>query len=158
MKWLVIKHSSPRISISNIFIYKMSLDLLSSPSTNLSQYLLFLMRALANTPFLCSSMIPFNTQKPLSRITTDPLKNIGASQSNSCPKIIILLLSHLMWILSLHKIYTPHDPCCTTTNCVIFIPKWPQLPWDKHEAWTGEFVCPDAHALIQTICPPRHKT
>ena len=145
MKWLVIKHSSPRISISNILIYKMCLDLLSSPLMNLSQYLLFLMRALANTPFLCSSMIPFNTQKPLSRRTTNPLKNVGAS---SCSNKI----------LSLHKIYTPHDPCCTTTNCVIFIPKWPQLPWDKHEAWTGEFVCPDAHALIQTICPPRHKT
>ena len=48
-----------------------------------------------------------------------------------------------MWtILSLHKIYTPHDPCCTTTNHVIFIPKWPWLPWNEHEAWTGEFVCP----------------
>ena len=43
---------------------------------NFGQYLLFLMRALANTPFLHSSLIPFNTQKPLSRITMNPFKNI----------------------------------------------------------------------------------
>ena len=51
----------------------------------LHQYLLFLMSALTNTPFLCNSIITFNTQKPLSRITMNPRWKIGKSNHISNP-------------------------------------------------------------------------
>ena len=51
------------------------------------QYLLFLMSALTNTPFLCNSIIPFNTQKLLSRITMNPRWKIGKSNHISNPTV-----------------------------------------------------------------------
>ena len=86
MKWLVIKHSSPRISVSNILICKMCLDLLSSyelwPISSLFD------ESNCKHTFFAQLNDSFQyTQKPLSRITMNPLKNIGASSHNNNPTV-----------------------------------------------------------------------
>ena len=119
---------------------------MSSPWMYFSQYLLFLIHALAYTPFFCSSTIPFNTQKPLSR------KQQAKQQPNCGTKIIELLLSEdARSIFAFHHINSPHNPTRTTTHRMIFIPKRPRLSGNEHESWKREFVCPDTHRLIQTI-------
>ena len=57
-------------------------------------------------------------------------------------------------VFSFNQFNPPHNATRPTTNCVILIPKWPWLSWDKHEPWTCELVCPDAHGLIQTVHEP----
>ena len=47
--------------------------LMVSPLIYLGQYRRFLIKALANTAFFLSSMMPLRTQNPLSRITMKPL-------------------------------------------------------------------------------------
>ena len=138
---------------------------MSSPQMYFGQYILFLINALTYTPFFCSSMIPFNTQKPLSRITIIPKLKIGKNkQSNNptvaprssnccCPRSQGQSLSST---ISIPHIIS-HNPTQTTTHHMIFIPKRPWLSGNEHESWTCEFVCPDTHRLIQTIHISRAK-
>ena len=61
--------------------------LMSSPRMNLGQYHHFLIRALEKTPFFLNSMIPLRTQKPLSRMMTYPLWNMGVSIRSNNPTV-----------------------------------------------------------------------
>ena len=61
--------------------------LMSSPRMNLGQYRHFLIREIAKTLFFLNSMIPLRTQKPLSRMTTYPLWNMGVSIRSNNPTV-----------------------------------------------------------------------
>ena len=62
-------------------------SLISSPQMNCGQYHLFLMSALAKTPFFLNPTIPFNTQNPLSSIMMNPLKKIGVRIRSNHPTV-----------------------------------------------------------------------
>ena len=60
---------------------------MSSPLMCFGQYFRFLIKAEAYTPHFLSSMMPFSTQNPLSRMTVIPLANIGSNTRSNNPAV-----------------------------------------------------------------------
>ena len=82
-----------------------------------------------------------------------PLVEYGGKhpkQLSSCgTHVVKFLLPKISgMILTLHKIYPPHDATGAGTDDMILISKWPWFMGDEHEPRACEFVCPDAHAFV----------
>ena len=61
-----------------------------------------------------------------------------------------------LWVFKLSH-FGSNDVTVSTTSIMVFITKWPRLPWYIHEARTGELIHPFGHAFVDAIDPTQHE-
>ena len=106
--------------------------LITFPSMYLGQYQHFFINADVKTPTFLNSTRPFNTQKPLSKITQCPVVWMGRVRHNNKPTVFLprfLYGQPRSKFRGLHQLQLIQDMSLTATDCVVLIPHQMRLLW-----------------------------
>lgn len=130
------------------------------PGTRVGQYLLYLMRETANTPFFLWAMMAFNTQMPLLKTTYWPVWKTGF---NICKNKLHVFPHQILGVLvSKDNLYPTTLPSRTThqtnynTHFDIFF-KWVRFSWTENPPSESPHLEPNGHALVQAEHPREKK-